>query len=96
MPWQLGIIAGATAAAALGIAWSEGGFVPGILLPVGTTLAMTLGAVQMMKLANRNAQRRIAAGEFPDIQALGAGESDASADGLPMNRARDGVQNGAT
>jgi hypothetical protein len=77
MPWHFGTIAGATALAALGIAWNEGGLVPGILFPVGTTVAMTIGAVQLMKLANRNAQRRIAAGEFPDIQALGAGDSDA-------------------
>lgn len=84
MPWHFGIIAGATAAAALGIAWNEGGFVPGILFPVGTTLAATLGAVQLMKLANRDAQRRIAAGEFPDIRALGVGDSDESADGRPF------------
>ncbi|MGB1658359.1 MAG: hypothetical protein ACPHQP_03225 [Longimicrobiales bacterium] len=69
MPWHFGILAGATAAVAFGIAWNEGGFVPGILFPVGTTLAMTLGAVQLMKFANRRAQRRIAAGEFPDLHA---------------------------
>ena len=78
MPWHFGILAGATAAVAFGIAWNEGGFVPGILFPVGTTLAMTLGAVQLMKFANRRAQRRIAAGEFPDLHALGAGEGGAT------------------
>jgi hypothetical protein len=83
MPWHLGIIAGATAAAALGIAWSEGGFALGILFPVGTTLGLTVGAVQLMKLANRNAQRRIATGEFPDLQVLGTGESAAATEGLP-------------
>ena len=35
--------------------------------------AMTLGAVQFMKLANRSAQYRIATGEFPDLPALTAG-----------------------
>ena len=54
-----------------------------ILWPVGSTLALTLGAVQLMKLANRNAQRRIAAGEFPDIQALAAGGSDQEVESLP-------------
>ena len=36
-------------------------------------IAMTLAAAQLMKLANRNAQRRIAAGGFPDFNALGTG-----------------------
>jgi hypothetical protein len=39
----------------------------------GSTGVLFLGAVQLMKLANRRAQRRIAAGEFADFNALGAG-----------------------
>ena len=78
LPWHFGIIGFAAATAALGIALSEGGLVPGILFPVGTTLAMTVGAVHLMKLANRNARRRIAAGEFPDIQVVGTGERSPS------------------
>lgn len=42
-----------------------------ILLPAASTVAMTLGAVQLMKLANPKAQRRIAAGEFPDMERWG-------------------------
>jgi hypothetical protein len=76
MPWHFGIIGIAAAASAIGVALSEGGLVIGALFPVATTLAMTLGAVQLMKLANRNAQRRIAAGEFLDIQAIGDGDSE--------------------
>ena len=40
-----------------------------ILFPLGCVVVMTVGAVQLMKLANQNAQRRIAAGEFPDLDA---------------------------
>jgi hypothetical protein len=76
IPWQLGGLAVATAAVAFGIAWMEGGLVLGILFPVTTTLAMALGAVQMMKRANQNAQRRIAAGEFPDLHIVAPGDAD--------------------
>ncbi len=41
-----------------------------MLLPVGSTIVMTVVGVQLMKLANRIAQRRIAAGEFPDMRSL--------------------------
>jgi hypothetical protein len=71
MPWHFAVIAGAAAAAGLGVAIGEGSLAMALLIPVGSTLAMTLGAVQLMKLANRNAQRRIADGEFPDLEALG-------------------------
>lgn len=40
------------------------------LFSAGSTVAMTVGAVQLMKLANRSVQRRIAAGDFPDIETL--------------------------
>ena len=83
MPWHFGIIGLAAAAAGLGVAVAYGGSAMAILWPVGSTFALTLGAVQLMKLANRNAQRRIAAGEFPDIQAVAAGGSDQEVDSLP-------------
>ena len=83
MPWHFGVIGVAAAAAGIGVGLSEGGLVMEILFPVGSTLAMTLGAVQLMKLANRNAQRRIAAGEFPDIQALTDGDSEHESGSLP-------------
>jgi len=83
MPWHFGIIGVAAAAAGIGVGLSEGGLVMEILFPVGSTLAMTLGAVQLMKLANRNAQRRIAAGEFPDIRALTDGDSEHESGNLP-------------
>ena len=38
------------------------------LLPLGTTVAMTVGTLHFMKRANRMAQRRIAAGEFPEYE----------------------------
>lgn len=83
MPWHFGIIGLAAAAAGLGVAVGEGGLAMAILWPVGSTLAMTLGAVQLMKLGNRNAQRRIAAGEFPDITAVGAGDVEPEGETLP-------------
>jgi hypothetical protein len=83
MPWQFGVLGAAAAAAGFGVALGEGGLVAGILWPIGSTLAGTLGAVQLMKLANRNAQRRIAAGEFPDIAPLSTGESDHEVESLP-------------
>ncbi|MGI9627836.1 MAG: hypothetical protein ACR2QM_13450 [Longimicrobiales bacterium] len=42
------------------------------LLPIGIAGAMTLGAVQSMKLANRSAQSRIAMGQFPELEAFTA------------------------
>jgi hypothetical protein len=43
------------------------------LFPVGSTILMTVGATRSMKRANREAQRRIAAGEYPEYRALDAG-----------------------
>ena len=72
MPWHLGILGIATAVATGGIlAGGEATLM--ILLPIGATVAMTLGAVRLMKLANRSAQYRIATGDFPDLDALTAG-----------------------
>lgn len=83
MPWHFGIIAVAAAVAGLGVTLNAGGLVVGILFPIGTTVAMAAGAVQLMKLANRNAQRRIARGEFADIQELHAENSDHTTESLP-------------
>jgi len=71
MPWHFGVL-GLAAAVATGIAVAAADIPVMILLPAVSTVVMTLGAVQLMKLANRSAQRRIARGEFPDIQALRA------------------------
>ena len=46
------------------------GLVAMVVFPAASTVAMGAGAVAIMKLANRDAQRRIAAGEFPEYQAL--------------------------
>ena len=72
MPWHFGML-GLAAAAGTGFAVAGADVALMILLPAGSTVAMTLGAVQLMKLANRNAQRRIAAGAFPDMAALRPG-----------------------
>ena len=50
-----------------------------VFIPAGMGLA-SLGAVQLMKLANRNAQRRIALGEYPGFDVLGT-ETKADATG---------------
>ncbi len=79
IPWQLGAVAGFAALAA-GLIVAGQGFAAMLFFPVGSVIVMTFGAVQLMKLANRSAQRRIAAGEFPDFEALGTGTStDATA-----------------
>jgi hypothetical protein len=67
MPWHFGVLGLAAGTAAAGVALAEGGLATLILLPVASTVAMTLGAVHLMKAANRTAQRRIAAGKFPDV-----------------------------
>ena len=72
MPWHFGILA-AAAAIATGFIVAGNGVAAMVLFPAASTIVMTLGAVQVMKLANRNAQRRIAAGEFPEMKALSAG-----------------------
>jgi len=69
MPWHFGML-GLAAAVATGIAVAGADVAIMILVPATSTVVMTLAAVQLMKLANRRAQRRIAAGEFPDIKAL--------------------------
>ena len=82
MPWHFGIL-GLAAAGATAAIVSDAGLAMLILLPAASTVAMTLGAVQLMKLANRKALRRIAAGEFPDMGALGSGGSIHGEEVLP-------------
>ncbi len=73
MPWELGALAGWSAliaAIATGNALAGNSVAVMAFSIAGSTIVVPLGAVQLMKLANRRAQRRIAAGEFPDFNAL--------------------------
>ena len=79
IPWQLGALAGFAALATGSIVAGEG-LAAMVFFPAASMIVMTLGAVHLMKLANRSAQRQIASGEFPDFEALGPGTStDATA-----------------
>ena len=70
MPWELGALAG-WVAVAVGATLADQGLA--LLLVIPATMGVAIvGAVQLMKLANRNAQRRIAVGEFAGFNALGA------------------------
>ena len=72
MPWELGALAG-WAALLTGLAvttLATGSAKDAAFFIAGSMGVVVLGTVQLMKLANRNAQRRIAAGEFPDFNAL--------------------------
>lgn len=69
MPWEIGALAGWVALAA-GFTLADEGVALLLVIPAAMGIA-TLGAVQLMKLANRHAQRRIAAGEFAGFNALG-------------------------
>jgi len=69
MPWELGALAGWVALAA-GVTLADEGLALLLVIPAAMGIA-TLGAVQLMKLANRNAQRQIAAGESTGFNALG-------------------------
>ena len=94
MPWQLGALGGwaaSIAAIAAGKALAGNGVAVMLFFIVGSAIVVPLGAVQLMKLANRRAQRRIAAGEFPDFNALGAEASTEPERSLPegLNSAPD-------
>ena len=75
MPWYFGALGGSAALAA-GLIVAGQGVVAMVAFPIATTAAMTVGAVRLMKLANREAQRRIAAGDYPDIRAIHDGSSN--------------------
>jgi hypothetical protein len=68
MPWELAALAG-WVALATGVTLADEGLALLVFIPAGMGIA-TLGAVQLMKLANRDAQRRIAAGELTGFDAL--------------------------
>ncbi|MCJ7627695.1 MAG: hypothetical protein MUO50_04825 [Longimicrobiales bacterium] len=80
MPWELGALAG-WVALATGLTLADQGLALLVFVPVGMGIA-SFGAVQLMKLANRNAQRRIAAGEFPGLNALGTEAKTVATDAL--------------
>ena len=82
MPWHFGILA-ASAGIGTAIAAAGADVALMILLPAGSTVVMFIATVQLMKLANRSAQRRIAAGEFPDFEVLGAETSTEPKRSLP-------------
>lgn len=75
LPLHFGVLGIATAVATGGMLIG-GQAVLMALLPTGAAVAMTLGAVQWMKGANRNAQLRISRDAFPDWKALTAGRSE--------------------
>jgi len=83
MPWELGALAGwAVLVAAIGAGNILAGNLAGAaLLIVAPTILVPLGAVQLMKLANRRAQKRIETGEFPGLDAAGGGADAALSDG---------------
>jgi hypothetical protein len=73
MPWELGALAVWSALLA-GLAvttLASGSALDVSFFIAGSTGGIFLGTVQLMKLANRRAQRRIAAGEFADFKSLG-------------------------
>jgi len=69
MPWHFGML-GLTAGVGTAIAFAGADVRLMVLAPMTSTVAMTLGAVAWMKHVNRRAQRRIASGEFPDMEAI--------------------------
>ena len=73
MPWQLGAVAVFTMVA-LASATAAQGATAVVLFSAFGTAGMLIGAVQVMKLANRRAQRRIAAGDYPGLGPVRAGE----------------------
>jgi hypothetical protein len=75
MPWHLATIGAAAAVGTAIAAVSSGSPTVMALMPASSAILMTAGAVQWMKLANRRAQRRIAAGEYEAFEALGRGSS---------------------
>lgn len=73
MPWELGAVA-AFSLVALASATAGQGLTAVVVVSGLGTAGMLVGAVQLMKLANRTAQRRIANGDYPDIASVRSGE----------------------
>jgi len=76
MPWELGAVV-AFSMVALGSAAAAKGPIAVVLFSALGTAGMLVGAVQLMKLANRAAQRRIAYGDYPDIASVRSSEEPA-------------------
>lgn len=68
IPWYVGFVGAAAGFAATASFWQVG-TAAAVLMPVGSAGALTLAAVQLMKRANRRAERLIAGGELPELQA---------------------------
>ena len=77
MPWQLGAIAAFTLVAVGSTTAAQGPMAVALSSALGVA-GMLVGSVQLMKLANRRAQRRIAEGEYPGLERLGSGEEVAA------------------
>lgn len=79
MPWQLGAVAAFTLIAVASTTAAQGPVAVALFSAFGVA-GMLIGSVQIMKLANRRAQRRIAAGEYPGLDAVGSGLAPVDAD----------------
>jgi hypothetical protein len=84
MPWELGAV-GAFSLVALTSATAGQGLTAVVLISALGTAGMLVGAVQLMKLANRGAQRRIANGDYPDIASVRS-NAKPGADILPADK----------
>lgn len=83
MPWELGALAGwAGLVTAIGAVNLLAGNLAEVgVLVVAPAILVPVAAVQLMKLANRRAQRRIAAGEFPGLEESRIAETASLTDG---------------
>jgi len=97
MPWELAALAGwaALVAGSALVGLVSGSALTGmqmllmaLVLPAATLLG-PLAVVQLMKLANRRAQQRIAAGEFPGLDSSSPGAPGAEDALLPDGSAND-------
>ena len=99
MPWQLAAVATFSLVALASATWAQGATAVVLFSAFGTA-GMLMGAVAVMKLANRAAQRRIAAGDYPGLPGVlssaegppelveeteGEGESPGNASWIPTS-----------
>ena len=85
MVCHFGVLAVSTAVAS-GLILAGKGLVAMVFFPLAATVAMTYGAVHLMKLSNRDAQRLIARGQSADFRALASW-----ADGEPTALSKEGI-----
>ncbi len=85
LPWELGALSLIAAAAAGGGLLVAGGL--GWALGSLVTFPLGLGVIQLMKWANRRTQRRIAAGESPDVPPGQADSLEVGAESIPPGTA---------